>query len=412
MTEMKKAYQIVVIFLSATILAWFLPWLYAIAFPVSLNDPFVAFSPVSESFIVSENDGSGKIFEFSGHGGRRAFSREQRDSLLPHIYLNQLLGRGHMPDSVAGMPVSVHDLKQAQWVFTSLPRDVNRVAPTVYLLMESMPARFELEDPQKYFHIVGRRVEVADIETGEVDEISSERFTKLFEQRRFKFPIAFADADITARKPYDEGYMLVDANGDLYHLKMQVGRPYLVKVALPAGVKARYAFIMENVDRRQLALFTDTENNLYAVEHEGYRILKLPVGSFDPVKERMTIVKNLFNWVVKISDGKSTRWVALASDSHALLGSCERDATVSHAQEVSGFIFPFRLSFVSVDDCYVKPRIDSFSWKAAGLDIVLALIIGLVMKHRGRSVRKNCLAVLFTVVAGIFAAIPLLIIKN
>ena len=140
---MKKAYSIFLIAAGIIILSWFLPWLYSIIFPASVNDPFIAWSPVNDSFIVSEPaEKGGAIYAVDELGeASRKYSKEDRDSLLPQIYFNQLVAHDKLPDSIDGKEITIPALKHSQWVFSSLPRDLNKVGAKVYLMMESMPEK-------------------------------------------------------------------------------------------------------------------------------------------------------------------------------------------------------------------------------------------------------------------------------
>ncbi|MDE6394565.1 MAG: DUF4857 domain-containing protein, partial [Duncaniella sp.] len=335
---MKTAYKVFLIALSILILSWFLPWLYSIVFPAGVSDPFVAYSPVTDSFIISES-GGGDIYAVDADGKRMApdYTKEERDSLLPHIYYTQLVAQERLPDSIDGKAVSIPEFKHSQWVFSSSPRDLIKVPAKVYMMMESMPARIDLEDPDEVFRLNGQ-VEFIDIRTNTVNPGRSRRFTDIFGQRGFEYPVKALHANVTTRKPYDEGYLMADNKGDIFHVKMQAGRPYMVRVNKPDSVIAEHLFILENVDTRPLGLVTDADHNLYVLEHEGYRLIPLPVGKVNPETDRISIVKNLFNWVVKIGTSDSSRWVALDSDDYSRLASYAVKYPETTAGIIAGYI--------------------------------------------------------------------------
>ena len=413
---MKKAYIVILVALSVIVLSWFLPWLYSIIFPVGVSDPFIAYSPVSRQMIVSETgqEKNPAIYALDAEGKRipGLYSKEQRDSLLPQIYFTQLMAREQMPDSIDGIELTVPALKHGQWVFTSLPRDINKVQPEVYLMMESMPARIDLEDPKEVFRFRNGRVEFIDMETNGIVEGRTRRFTDIFTERDFRLPVRRASANVTSRKPYDEGYLMVDDRGDIFHLKMQAGRPYMMKIRKPDSIDARQVFIMENVDTRHLGLMTAANDNLYVIEREGYRICPLAVGKVDPTKDRISVVKNMFNWVVKISNSDGARWTVLDSDDYSKLADYNISYSHSVSQVIASYIFPFELSFTAISDCYAFPRISDVSWRAVFLNVVLTLIILVVYRRRRSSGRNIALASVVTLVCGIFSFIPLIIIKD
>ncbi len=407
---MKHAYKIFLTALCILVLAWFLQWLYSLLFPVAVSDPFVAYSPISDCFIVSE-PGGGDIYAVDSEGNRLepAISKEERDSLLPHIYYTQLVARDCLPDTINGLPVSVAQFKHSQWVFSSSPRDLNRVPAKIHLMMESMPARFELEDPKEAFRLDGK-VEFIDILTNSVNQKRSDRFTKQFARGGFEYPATALSANITTRKPYDEGYLMADRKGAVFHMKMQAGRPYMARVNKPDSVVAEHLFILENPDTRQLGLVTDSNHNMYVLEHQGYRLLPLAVGKVNPETDRISIVKNLFNWVVKIGGEKGSRWVALDSETYAPLAEYSTTYQTSTAESIEGYIFPFELSFTSVTDCFARPRIDFFSWHFLYLNLALALAMYALKRSKSR--RWQLTATAATLIFGIFAFIPLICIKN
>lgn len=413
---MKRVYSIVLVALSIVVLAWFLPWLYSLVFPVAGSDPFVAMSPVCDGLVVSElGDNTGKeifLADADGQPTGKTITKEERDSLLPQIYFTQLMARGIMPDTIKGIEASMQNLKHGQWVFSTIPHDVNKVLPEVYLIMESMPARIDLEDPDEVFRFRDGKVEFIEMATNTVNSKRTERFTHVFNDRGFTLPLRSWSANITSRKAYDNGYLLADANGDIFHLKMQAGRPYMVKLDKPDSLVAEHVFVMENMDGLFLGFVTDTENNLYAIEQDGYGIVPLAVGKFDPEKERMMVTKNIFNTVYKISGEDGSRWTAVDSRTYEPIARYARTWTPSLSEKVEEYIFPFALSFTSTSDSLAKPRIDFVSWRAVFLNIVLAIIVVVVFRRRRRSVPCTACAVVLTLVSGIFAFIPYVLIHN
>lgn len=410
---MRTVYRVVLIFLSIVVLSWFLPWLYTLMLPSGVSDPFVAYSPISGSFIVSSHgdDGELRIVEVDSNGVNtgNVFTREERDSLLPHIYFSQLVARQQLPDTVCGKPITVHDLKRSQWVFNSSPRDHNRVKPGVNLMMESMPARFDLEDPKEGFRLDGK-VEFIEMSTNAVNETRSRRFTDMFASQGFAYPVKDMSANITTRKPYDEGYLMVDAEGAVYHVKMQAGRPYMTRVNADSGIRASNVFILENADTRYLGIVADEAGCLYALEHDGYRLIHLPVGRINPKNDKFSIMKNMFNWVVKVNTDSTVYWTAIASDDYRLLGNYSFTHSASAVQKIGGYIFPFELSFTSVKDCLAYPRIENVSWRALPFNFLLAVLLPVAMRRK--SAVRRIIASLLTAVFGIFAFIPFILIKD
>lgn len=390
-------------------LSWFLPWLYDFLLPVNDSQPFVAYSPVAEKMIFTMREDPGSDMTITDLEGN-IYDKDQRDSLLPHQFFPQLMSKGSMPDSIAGREVSMPALRRSQVVFLSNPADINRTRPAVYPMMESIPPRLEFKNPAEVFRMNGC-MEFVDIATNAINTSRSQRFTEALAKAGFRYPMTDCNANVTTRKSYDEGYLMVDAEGDVYHVKQQAGRPYVAKVPKPhPDFKAAKVFIMENFDRSRLGLVIDTNGEMYLLSHEGYALNHLPIGSVDPAQERITLMGNMFNWAFRINSDTETRWRFIDTDSLNLLDSYDYRRPQSTVTEASNYIFPYRLDFTSATDSYVAPRIAGLSWLALPLNTALALLLAAIMRHR--SSKRRLLSAAAVLATGIFSFIPLAIFKD
>ena len=55
-------------------------------------------------------------------------------------------------------------------------------------------------------------------------------------KKDFRFPAIEIAGNPTVKKEYDEGYLLLDADRRLFHLKQVKGRPYVRAITLPEGL--------------------------------------------------------------------------------------------------------------------------------------------------------------------------------
>lgn len=414
---MKKTHYILFFLLSTAVLSWVLPWLYALCFAQRDREPFVSYSPLTDSFIVTDFNTETKtddpdIFEVDPvtQAPGRHFTMDQRDSLLPEIFVGQLSAKGVMPDSIKGVEVTMRDIRMNSWIFNSSPKDLNRSVPTVYPLMESMPPRFKFEDPEVVLTMHGD-VKIIDIESNSVDRTKTRRFAKMFADKGFSFPAREATGNVTTRKAYDNGYLIIDDDRKLYHLKMQASRPSMARIPLSDTIIPRHVFVMENTDRKLYGLVSDEAHDLYAINHDDtYSISKLSGIKFNPETDRITIMKNLFSWCVKVKSDDGSKWIALDPDDYSVLAVYDFASPTSMSRMVERWIFPFTTSFTSADDKYVYPRIDHLSWRAIFLNIVLAFIV--VFATKGKNFRCTAGKVTVTLVCGLFAFIPLMLMKR
>lgn len=407
---MKKTSNILLAVVSMVVMAWFLPWLLNVAVPSSSVSPLVAYSPITNHFIVSQTDeDKHQTFFELDENRKNTIKRTERDSLLPQIYYTILSGKDQMPDSVAGRPVSIKSFKENTWVFVSNPMEINRVAAKVNMIMESMPERLELEDATEVFRTTDNGIEFVDMSTNEILTERSARFTKMMKEEGFVFPITVLNANITSRKPYDEGYLMADANNRLYHVKMQVGRPYVHRIDGAKDLSVSHVFVTENADHRFLGVVTDTNNDVYMIEASTYAVRRLPF-KWNPEKQKLIVMANMFNWVANVSNADGSNYFAIDNSSLSLLGKYEITKSASPVSKISSWLFPFTLTFSSTTDQYVYPRLNlPQGYGFVILNIVLALLMVAVDHFKRRRCVSGWVA---TLIFGIYAFIPLMIFRR
>ena len=324
---------------------WQLPWAINYFSAKPRNSPFTLYSEVLGDFVsIRRGDKDAEYLDREGN----SYTRRQFDSLLPLFHARQLVADGRFPDSIAGRAITSREAQAGSFVFRSAPKDVNTPSTGLYFLLESMSGRVDLEMPSDAFRLTSSGIEFIDMAANRVDARKSERFTETLVHKGVRFPIYAIAGNPEVRKEYDEGYMLLDADRRLFHLKMVRGRPYVRAVSLPEGVRLDHLFITEFRSRRTLALMTDEEHRFYALTMPGYEVCCVEGVAFDPERENMSIIGTLLNWTVRVEADGAERYYAVAADDLSLL------------DELS---YPFAdrrvpgLTFISSnDDRYVKPR--------------------------------------------------------
>lgn len=407
--KMKTVSNIFLCVVSLLALSWFLPWVVGIAMPTATKTPVVYFSPVDGKFVMTktDEDGKSKCQELDTDGTViKSITRDERDRLLPQIFYTVLSGKDEMPDSVCGTPVSIHSFKENSWVFVSNPREVNKVSSKVDMMMESMPERLELEDATEVFRFTQGGIEFVDMATNKVLPERSARFTKMMSDEGFSFPATTLNANVTSRKSYDEGYLIVDANHKLFHVKMQVGRPYVHRVEDAENLDVRHVFVMENVDHRFLGVVTDADDNAYMLEASTYALHKMPF-KWNPEAERIVIMANLFNWVINVGGQNGATYYAVDNENMSLLGKFSEKAGTLKSEKLEQLIFPFSLTMTSSNDQYVYPRLSFHpSWIVLCINAVLACIVFCILR---RCRRKAVVYGIMVLAFGIYVFIPAII---
>lgn len=407
---MKKLSTIFLYALAVVSLAWALPWLFNLLLPDGAKVPYINYSPLSHEFIATDK-GESWVVNPDGSRGRDIPTAE-RDSLLPQQYFVQLSNTGRLADTILGREVSPKILKHSNFVFRSSPRDVNKRYADVYMIMESMPARVDFEDPKEVFRMKDDgTVEFIRIADCSINDDRTKRFTKVFADRGFKFPMADFSANVTTKKPFDAGYLMIDAEGTVYNMLQQAGTPFLKKIVLPDSVKAEKVLVMENNDGKHLGFAVTADGQTFAIGAD-YSARRLDIDKFDPKVDNMLVMGSIFNWIIRIANDNQISWQVIDPDNYSRIAEYTMPQTSSSIENIAAYIFPFTLTYDSIDDSYALPRIENFSAKALILNIVLAVVAAFVAVRRRWKPVAMAVMVVGIVVLGLYLFIPFLVLND
>ncbi|MDE6857785.1 MAG: DUF4857 domain-containing protein [Alistipes sp.] len=336
------------IFLVATVvvlLLWQIPWWTNFLTARTSKVPFTLYSSVLGDFISTERIDEKSIVRHDRAGN--VFTQEEVDSLLPFFHMRQLVADGRFPEQVCGVDVTPHEVQRTSFSFRISPSDINATAAGLYPLLESMSGRVDLAMPDDVFRITGSGVEFIRMDDNAIDAGKSRNFTDALLRKGFRFPARSVAGNPTARKEYDEGYLLTDADGRLFHLKQQCGRPYVRAIELPEGCDIRHMFVTEFRDRSLLGFLVDAEGR-FIVLRRSYELIPAQLPPFDPATEGMTIIGNMLDWTVCTRTASADRYTALRADDMTAIDSVEFPVD---RRPMPG------LYFTSPDDKFVRPRL-------------------------------------------------------
>ncbi|WP_448789800.1 DUF4857 domain-containing protein [Bacteroides graminisolvens] len=347
--------KILFYFILVMLLVWQLPWCYDFFTAKPSKGNFVLYSSVSNDFILTgQQEGKGVVRrDLAGN----KYTQDEVDSLLPTFYCRQLMSDERFPDTLHGVAVTPRLIQNENFMFKASPSDINAPRIGLYPLLESRSGRVDLEMPSDVFRFTASGIEFVDMATNRIDADKSARFTDALQKKGFHFPATEIAGNPTTRKDYDEGYVLLDAKGGLFHLKQIKGRPYVRAVQVPDGVKLEHLFITEFKNRKTLAFMTDAKHALYVLT-TPYEVLKVDIPAYDAEKEALTIIGNLFDWTIRVTGLTSDRYFAVNADHYSLISSYTVPTEEeSVATKIGRYILPVRLTFTSELDKFVKPRL-------------------------------------------------------
>lgn len=376
---MRKTGNIYLAVITALLAIWLLPRLWYIITAKPYSTPFTLYSCIAGDF-VSLEDRSGRDFTFKDTHGR-----EYNDSVLPFFYYRVLSSRNNVSETINGKQYTADQIESNNIFFSTSPKEVNIPELNVHMLLESDPPRLELEDPE--YALVARRdgVRIIEMSTNRSAMALEQAFNGALDSAGFRFPAAIISGNPTTRKAYDEGYMLTDADGRLFHLKLAGGKPFVE--CIPAeGLEIEHIFMTENENRASLAFLFDCDGRFYILDSLR-RIIPTDVRA-DVTKQSVLLVGDILNHTVRVSDSDGEDFWALESGTYRTVRTMRRDYPQDEDFDLPEYIFPTRLVLSSSLDGRIRPRLVDFSWIGLCVDIT-ALAAALLLAKALRKKREQ-----------------------
>ena len=389
---------LLVIFLSSV----FLPQVYWMIFGTRIIPPRVFYSPITNDFLIDRI--AEKNYFWENKEGVR-FTREQGDSLLPLQSYRILAMKGKLPDSLRGHKLDIDEIRLNNINLQVRPHYLDTPSIPLYPLFESKPARFRLEIPEYYFRINDRMEFISSV-TNTVNDTLSEIYNKALLDAGFRFPARKVFGNPTKRKPFDEGYFIIDNNDNIFHLKRIHNRPFCVNLHIPSSIKPEWIIVREMPLKEFYALLISRDNNLYLIMYDNYRLQPLPVKGYDPLSDVFKLYGNLFYRTINIIS--KTENHALVTDRNYVL----QDTLTVHwtgkndmpAGKAARYIFPFTLRFADSSSMYTGFYFSPYYFQSliGGLFIFLLTLFIIYKKHK-----KFTALSLLSFVFGIYGLIAL-----
>lgn len=394
----KSFYRILIILIVTLVAMWAVPAIVKKAASSSQRYPFTYYSSIIEQFCYREVEGKkASLRDASG----RKYTESEFDSILPMMYYRQLSTDGRMPDSIRGQEVTMPQIRQRSFTFRYTCNETSTPAIGLYVMYEALPKRLNLETPDDVFRIK-RSVEFIDVATNRVNSEKSDLFTKELEEKGFVFPAQWAQGILTIRKPYDEGYFTLDAEGKLFHMKMVNNRPFIRDTHIGDSIDVAYFSMLSVPDKRFYGFLFDTEGSMYILEAPTYKLLKLDMPPIDIRKDNVMIMANMFFWTVNVlkPDGRYT--YALHNDNLKRADEAFIAANIDNWDTISQWMFPAYITLKEYNTKYIKPQLHFTSCRVFILNAVLALLFFFLITRKEKKL-PGSLWILFTGIPGLIA---------
>jgi hypothetical protein len=409
-----KISRILLLIIIIIVCAHFIPKFYWMKFEKSVRTPFISYSPIINDFIISKVSGEKLVAEMTWKDSDgNYYTREEVDSLLPFMNYRQLVASNRMPDSVGGIPVPVDSVRFNGFSFRLSASKIKFREIQLYSLLESKSGRVKLEMPIDFFRI-NDRMEFIISATNKIDEEKSKIFTEALNNNGFQFPARIIAGNPTTRKPFDEGYFILDSKNDLYHVKMVEGQPFCVNTNIRDDLKIVHISAFE-MSQREFYAYVVTEDNLvFLLSYDGYKMIQLPLENYDHQKDNLMIIGDLFYRTISIIRDNNIQVIVTNRsykpvDSYFEKWESNEESTAGIA---AAYIFPFAIDFNDYNSPNTHLFIDFSDSRSIILTLITVFIAFMIIRHRNQSISKSFVDLIIVLLTGIYGLIAITTIKN
>ena len=370
---MLKISRISIILILTAVFLFYLPPQIKKFFYKRTYTPNVSYSSVSKKFLLSSyNENSG--FEYSDTDGNK-FGRIKYQMLLPMVYFRDLLMWNKLPKEIDKIKIDPRIIERnRQYVFMRTS-DFNSPEIKLYPLFESASIYTRIEEPDSLFRIKDS-MEFIDAETNKVDKERSEIFTAALKKKDFKFPAENIFGNLDPRKPFDEGYFVVDSAGKVFHLKMKKGKPWVTETGIKTENKIKYMSIEENPRQEFYGVLVTDANEFFLLTYNNYKLVKLPVDEYTKDISSFFMSCDMLKRTIKIAS-KNKEYCIVTDKNYKII-----DTYVSTSKSFDekgkkyiNLLFPLSIKVNSVHTKYIH---FDFKYNKSGIYTALAGLIILI----------------------------------
>lgn len=402
----KNTIYYLILILTTLVMMWLLPVLVAKLTYKPDKYPFVYYSTILDELAIMNYANERPMSDKKGN----TYTTSEMDSLLPMLNYRQLMSDGRLPDSIRGQEMNVRIIRSKSFTFRYDPSEINTPTCELYILFEAMPKRVGLTMPEDVFRMKDK-IEFIDTETNTVNEEKSQAFQAELDKNKYSFPSRWLVGNPNPRKPYDEGYFSLDANGQLYHIKMVNGRPYVKNTGVGEDIDIAYFSMLEVPDKRFYGFLFSKQGEMYIIQNEigNYETLKLEIPPIDLEKDQVMIMGNPFEWTVSITNPDGKQSYGLQNESLKQIDEYHIPRVSSKWDNVSKWIFPAYLTLESKNSDYLIPIIHFTGFYALILNVILAIGGGFYFYDTRK---KRAFKILYILVTGLAGFVSLLLLPK
>lgn len=409
MNSLKK-YPIIII--TILVLSNFLPYFYDMALSKRGDYVKVGFSPVTETFIKTTYPaGASRKAIYSTMNDKTTFTREKFEEFFPFTYFSDLIRWGTFPEKLASFENNTSVIMSSKQRLYFIHRLIAKKEVGLYPLFESQSKFSGLELPEEFFRF-NNKMEFINTTTNKIEPKQTKLFTKALKEKGFSFPMKKIFGQPVTRKPFDEGYFIVDNNNKFFHLKKQEGQPFIKEIKTN-GIDIKYMLVDENSRMEFYGLVLGENKRTYLLMYDDYEFVELPIDNFDYTTDRLYVSTNpLYRYIdvdSNLEDKEVTTNYVTNLDyelvaKNSLEFPYEKESFFKKLEES---IFPFQFYFSKKGSYFYYPKISNINEKAFIFNLLIVLLYLVYIKYSSRRISEHIINSILILSAGIYALIAI-----
>jgi len=379
-------------------------------FEKNIRAPQIYFSPVTKDFLIRDPNITEIIYTDSpGH----KYNRDDFENLMPLLNYRQLVVDNKFPDSLNGEKLEIDKIRLNNIMMRIYPGEIDATLIQLNPMLESKSGKIRLEMPDDFFRIT-KRMEFINCNSNKIEEDKSQLFTTALLEKQFAFPAKLIGGNPTTKKAFDEGYFVLDSKNQLFHIKMQKGKPFCVNTNIPSNLDVAYLKIMEMPLREFYGFLLTTSGEAFLISYDRYKLIKLPLEGFNIKEKTFAFFGDQFFRTISLIGKCNVRTVVTDRNYNIVKvyenkweGNKELSAGV-----LAAYLFPFTLSFTDLNS-----SLSNFYFETSGihgiiLSVLLSVITVLLLKKRSIKLSDAWFDLVLVLVTGIFGFIAVSFVKN
>lgn len=293
----------------ASLLAHYLPAFYDLVSAQRFRGPGFNYSQVERAIIATRPVADGFLYVNVATG--QTYSREEFQAILPLNNHALLMRQERMPASLDGVVLSRHAILSNRVDLRVSPRDFQDQVVRLRPLLEAEDFELNLGMPPDFVR-PGARFTFLNAEANAIDIHLTDTFSLELEQQGFVFPVVHFANNPTSRKTFDDGMLLVDAEGQWYRIRREHDEPVVQKLAI--DLDPIWLQVREQLNREIRAVVVDRDHSVWLLVGEGFKAIPIPLRRFDPQVTRLSLRGNLLDLQFSAVHGDSVEYLVLNRD--------------------------------------------------------------------------------------------------